>query len=260
MKPASIVLALLALGWSARPAMSADLTKIDRTIFKEPKYTSQPHYALLVYGPEAKTRIWLVLDGQVLYLDRNGNGDLTEANERIELDVVASKKTPGESVFNIGEIAGVRLRLHSKDTLQREREESDVARPRPLTDEQRELLRKYREDHKKNGWQSATLIRISEDGSQMENVAVFFPETEGRSDFPSQRTAYVYREISSDGNRWTAQAGCGGTFCRLRRHARSRNPQLSAFTNLCAVDGQGQGKGRCFVPQPGAREGYSRDH
>jgi hypothetical protein len=38
-----------------------------------------------VFGPEAKTRVWLVLDGDVLYVDRNGNGDLTEDGERVPL-------------------------------------------------------------------------------------------------------------------------------------------------------------------------------
>jgi hypothetical protein len=68
----------------APPTSAADLTKIDRAIAKQPVYQSQsPKYCLLVFGPEAKTRVWLVLDGDVLYVDRNGNGDLTEKGERI---------------------------------------------------------------------------------------------------------------------------------------------------------------------------------
>lgn len=63
---------------------AADLTKISRTIAKEPKYQSNPRYALLVFGPEAKFRMWLVFDGDVVYVDRNGNGDLTETGERLE--------------------------------------------------------------------------------------------------------------------------------------------------------------------------------
>jgi hypothetical protein len=34
-------------------------------------------------GLEAKSRIWLVLDGQNLYVDKNGNGDLIEAGEKV---------------------------------------------------------------------------------------------------------------------------------------------------------------------------------
>ncbi len=64
---------------------SADLTQIDRTISKEPAYQNKPKYCLVVFGPEAKTRVWLVLDGDVLYVDRNGNGDLTEAGKKVQL-------------------------------------------------------------------------------------------------------------------------------------------------------------------------------
>ncbi len=60
-----------------------DLAKIERRILKEPTYRSKPKYCLLVLGPEAKTRVWLVQDGDTLYVDRNGNGDLTEANEKV---------------------------------------------------------------------------------------------------------------------------------------------------------------------------------
>jgi hypothetical protein len=63
---------------------AVDLTKIDRSLRKEPTYESkQPQYCLLVFGLEAKTRVWVVLDGDVLYVDRNGNGDLTDPGERI---------------------------------------------------------------------------------------------------------------------------------------------------------------------------------
>ncbi len=66
------------------PLAAADLTKIDRTIKKEPAYeTKAPKYCLLVFGPEAKTRVWLVADGKVLYVDRNGSGDLTEEGKRV---------------------------------------------------------------------------------------------------------------------------------------------------------------------------------
>jgi hypothetical protein len=72
-------LTFLPLGTTLSAAV--ELTRIDRTIAKEPAYKSNPKYCLLVFGPEAKTRVWLVLDGEVLYVDRNGNGDLTEKDE-----------------------------------------------------------------------------------------------------------------------------------------------------------------------------------
>src|SRR5262249_8158195 len=62
-----------------------DLGKIDRTIGKEPAYrTKSPRYCLLLFGPGAKTRVWLVHDGDRLYVDRNGNGDLTEEGEEVK--------------------------------------------------------------------------------------------------------------------------------------------------------------------------------
>jgi hypothetical protein len=69
-------------------ALTADLAKIDRTIRKEPAYHSKPKYFLLAFGPEAKKRVWVVLDGEDFYVDRNGNGDLTETGEH--------GKVPGE--------------------------------------------------------------------------------------------------------------------------------------------------------------------
>ena len=63
---------------------AADLDRMERVLVKEPAYQSKaPKYALLVFGPEAKTRVWLVLDGKTLYVDRNGNGDLTEDGEKV---------------------------------------------------------------------------------------------------------------------------------------------------------------------------------
>lgn len=99
--PLGILIALL-----ASPVCAADLTKIERAIHKEPAYQSKtPRYCLLVFGPEATTRVWLALDGKTLYVDRNGNGDLTDEGESI----VASKGHPnfgedGEMLFLIGDI------------------------------------------------------------------------------------------------------------------------------------------------------------
>lgn len=91
-----LVVAGLALVLAPVPA--ADLPKIERTIGKEPAYQSKPKYCLLVFGPEAKIRIWLVLDGNTLYVDKNGNGDLTEAGEAL----FAAGPSPS---FNVDAIA-----------------------------------------------------------------------------------------------------------------------------------------------------------
>ncbi len=79
-----IPLGFVCLVFSASSAAATDLSKVDRSIAKEPIYQSKaPKYGLLVFGPEAIERVWMVLDGDVLYVDRNGNGDLTEAGEKI---------------------------------------------------------------------------------------------------------------------------------------------------------------------------------
>src|SRR6476661_5244185 len=79
-----LVTLALAAGQPAEPAV--DLAKVERTIRKEPAYKSKaPRYCLLVFGPKAEHRVWLVLDGDTLYVDRNGNGDLTEEGKRVEV-------------------------------------------------------------------------------------------------------------------------------------------------------------------------------
>jgi hypothetical protein len=75
--------ALLAMTLLVPSLHAGDLTKIDRTIPKEPGYQTKPVYCLLVFGPEAKERVWLVIDGDVLYVDRNGDGDLTEKDKKV---------------------------------------------------------------------------------------------------------------------------------------------------------------------------------
>ena len=80
--------AWLALAWwvlGPNALNAADLTKLDRKIAKEPVYKNKPLYCLVTFGPELRPCIWLVLDGDILYVDRNGNGDLTEAGKRLEL-------------------------------------------------------------------------------------------------------------------------------------------------------------------------------
>src|SRR5262249_10595622 len=76
---AAVVLGLAASGFPA----TGDPPK-DRTIAKAPPYkTKEPRYCQLVFGPQANHSAWLVIDGEDLYVDRNGNGDLTEDGERV---------------------------------------------------------------------------------------------------------------------------------------------------------------------------------
>lgn len=83
-QPHWILLAFVFCGVT-QSGQAADLPVIERKITKEPAYqTRSPGYALLVFGKEGRDWVWMVHDGDVLYVDRNGNGDLTEPGERIE--------------------------------------------------------------------------------------------------------------------------------------------------------------------------------
>jgi len=75
--------AITALLLSVALSRAADLTEIDRKIGAEPAYREKPKYCLLVFGRDAQHKTWLVHDGNTLYVDRNGNGDLTEPTEQV---------------------------------------------------------------------------------------------------------------------------------------------------------------------------------
>jgi len=107
-------LAFLAFCPALVPA--ADLSKIDRTIVKEPPYKGRPTYCLLVFGAEAKTRIWLVVDGNNLYVDRNGNGDLTEEGERVDGTPLYDRPGPAGRVIGISFGLEKLTKWNGKDT------------------------------------------------------------------------------------------------------------------------------------------------
>jgi hypothetical protein len=60
------------------PKAASVLDSVKRTIGKEPKYSHKPQYALVVLGTNADAKLWMVEDGETLYLDKNLNGDLTD--------------------------------------------------------------------------------------------------------------------------------------------------------------------------------------
>jgi hypothetical protein len=85
----------------APAAQASDLDKIERKIAKEPAYqTKSPKYCLLVFGPDAKSRVWLVQDGDTLYVDRRGNGDLTGDGQRVK----AKQQNDSYRSFEVGDL------------------------------------------------------------------------------------------------------------------------------------------------------------
>src|SRR5262249_33335382 len=111
----SLPAALVGLALFAVPLSAADLTQLDRKITREPAYKSQPKYCLLVFGPEAVTRVWLVQDGDTLYVDRNGNGDLTDPGEKVSADKRDGAEE-GQYTFKVGDVRDG-PRLHKELTV-----------------------------------------------------------------------------------------------------------------------------------------------
>lgn len=117
---AMLLLPLLctAVGAQGKPAPSdplpapIDFAKLERRIAKLPQLGPAPRYGLYLFGVEAQTRVWAVLDQSdpksgvydLLYLDRNADGDLTGPGERF-----VGKKTRYADAdaceFAIGEFA-----------------------------------------------------------------------------------------------------------------------------------------------------------
>lgn len=87
-------------------AFGADIPADQRKITKEPAYQSKaPRYGLLAFGQEGKDLVWVVHDGDLLYVDRNGNGDLTEPGERIEKQKPRKGFEDASSrTFEVGEV------------------------------------------------------------------------------------------------------------------------------------------------------------
>ena len=105
--------ALAGTKWKAKPI---DFKKVDRTIRKLPDLKAErPLYALFLFGVDGETRVWAVLDKSakekealdVLYLDRNADGDLTGKDERFE--------GSANGVFSIGDLAEPGTEVVHKD-------------------------------------------------------------------------------------------------------------------------------------------------
>jgi hypothetical protein len=95
------LLATAALLSLAPPARATDLAKVERKIAREPTYQSKsPKYCLLVFGLDAKTRVWLVQDGDTLYVDRDASGDLTGDGKRVKV----KQQGPGFRSFEVGDL------------------------------------------------------------------------------------------------------------------------------------------------------------
>lgn len=108
-------LALL-LGYlcSADSGRAIDFTQIKREINKQPAFVAaQPLYGAFVFGTNGEKLVWAILDQSkpkssvydVLYLDLNADGDLTQAGERFTAQPVPAKTgEPPRCVFEIASL------------------------------------------------------------------------------------------------------------------------------------------------------------
>ncbi|HUR53975.1 MAG TPA: hypothetical protein VMZ71_07580, partial [Gemmataceae bacterium] len=86
---------------------ASDPLAFEKSINKEPAYQSKsPRYGLLAFGPEAKDRVWVVLDGETLYVDRNGNGDVADPGEKVAAKPPVRPRDSSDGYqFEVGELA-----------------------------------------------------------------------------------------------------------------------------------------------------------
>jgi hypothetical protein len=81
-----------------------DLSGVDRSLVL-PLGLREPRYCLLVFGKrEARTRVWLVEDGDTLYVDRDGTGMLAGPNKAVRA-VGRHEDTPNsEWTYRVGDL------------------------------------------------------------------------------------------------------------------------------------------------------------
>ncbi len=93
--------------------VEVDYTKVERRLAKEPKYVAQPRYALFVFDLAGKHRVCMVADKStadaryydVLHVDLDGDGDLTEVGERFSGKLDESKAPAGMAMaIRVGDV------------------------------------------------------------------------------------------------------------------------------------------------------------
>jgi hypothetical protein len=102
-----IVLCVLA-GLAPTAISGPESAAVDRTIGREPTYeSSRQFHALLVLGQAREVRVWLVVDGDHLHVDRNGDGDLVDEGEKITgPSVGADVLTPRRLTWRVPTLLG----------------------------------------------------------------------------------------------------------------------------------------------------------
>ena len=141
-----------------------DKSKVDRHVGKEPAYRGRPEYCLLVFGPDAEHRIWLVLDtgAHVLYVDRHGDGNLTRDDARAQ---TAPRK--GDAMeFDIGDLFDDRGVARYKNATLAQTPEGFDLRVQLNTSPQQVSFRQFAITSFAKDPKGAPVIRLDVDGPQ----------------------------------------------------------------------------------------------
>ena len=97
------ILAFVAAFLCGSKSAAVDFSKVPRHLTEEPAYQSKsPQYCLLAFGAKLKHQVWLVRDGNRLFVDRNGDRKLTGIDEKVS--ETPMKARAGTSVFVIGDL------------------------------------------------------------------------------------------------------------------------------------------------------------
>lgn len=82
----AFVSVLLTVGGTlAPPAVAQPAKAVDHPVPRQPKYTaSRQVFCRLAFAAKRERNVWLAIDGDRLYLDRNADRDLTDTGERFE--------------------------------------------------------------------------------------------------------------------------------------------------------------------------------
>lgn len=137
------------------PVQASGLGSIARTIDKEPNYQGKPRYGLLVFGPDARAHVWLVRAGDRLYVDKNGNGDLTESGECVRMERPSPRRFPIQSYDSPEVEIVIDGRRWGKIELTERRLHPEF---KPLNEHERETWQRFQ--RVKGGIE--TIIRVSE--------------------------------------------------------------------------------------------------
>ena len=143
-----------------RSRSQTGLRKVAAKLTKEVEYRHAPMYSLLVFGADAEHQHWLVVDGNILYIDRNGNGDITDSEDMILIDQKATDKQPisasdeflESGSFKVTELEGYDFELNV--WFENPEFVPEANEDKWITD--------WRKQKKANGWLNSTLWRKNE--------------------------------------------------------------------------------------------------